>query len=119
MRGIAPLRSSSVIRAAGSQGDSAACRGVRLAWLANQRRSNRVAFHVRSAGGALTSVRRNRCRRQLRELYRRDSQTLPQGYDLLLTVQCPSTPQPFTALESAWRELCDAWRRRAAHTRSL
>ena len=113
MRGLASLQTAE-IHAVGSRGDSVARDGLRLVWLANQCRTNRLALRVRGEGRTLTSVQRNRCRRQLRALYRRHHQTLPQGYDLLLIVQCPATPPTFQNLEAAWSGLCAAWRQRAA-----
>ena len=113
MHGLPPLRTAE-IRAVGSRGESVAYDGLRLARLANQRCTNRLALRVRGAGHVLTAVRRNRCRRQLCALYRRHSETLPQGYDLLLIARCPSTPPTFQNLEAAWKGLCAVWRQRAA-----
>lgn len=113
-RTIIPLRTAEEIRAVGLRGEAVVWRGLRLVWLANHRRSNRLALRIQGVGWKPTAVRRNQCRRRLRELYRRQRDGLPQGYDLLLTAQCPLTSPPFTELQETWAQVRAAWLQRAA-----
>ena len=119
VRGIRPLRTAAEIRAVGLRGTSVARRGLRLTWLANHRRENRLAVRIRGVGRKLNAVRRNQCRRRLREACRRQCDGLPQGYDLLLMVQCPPTPPRFTELQETLETLRAAWLQRAAPPSSL
>jgi ribonuclease P protein component len=60
------------------------------------------------------AVVRNRVKRRLRELFRRQKTLLPRGYDLFVRALPASASAPYAALEAAWRETMA--RLRAAET---
>ena len=115
---IISLRTAAEIRAVELRGTSVTQRGLRLTWLANHRRENRLVLRIRGVGWRLNAVRRNQCRRRLREAYRRQCDGLPQGYDLLLMARCPPTPPRFTELQQTLETLRAAWLQRAAESSS-
>jgi ribonuclease P protein component len=50
------------------------------------------------------AVVRNRVKRRLRELFRRQKALVPGGYDLFVRAVPASAAAPYTALEAAWCE---------------
>jgi ribonuclease P protein component len=58
-----------------------------------------------TAGKAVgKAVVRNRVKRRLRELFRRDKGSVPGGYDLFVRALPASASAPFPDLAAAWRE---------------
>ena len=52
------------------------------------------------------AVVRNRCRRRLREVYRLNSPTLRQGYDLILVARGRTISAPWKELNDTFMKLC-------------
>ena len=61
---------------------------------------------VASTAAVGHAVLRNRAKRRLREVFRRNQQVVPSGFDLLLTARNAVTTWPFTELEKKFVEAC-------------
>jgi len=109
------LRRQSDIRAAREDGSRLDCRAYTIWW---RRRPGResdasplpatlprvgVVASRASVGGA---VRRNRAKRRLREIFRRNQHLLPPDCDLLLIARSGVIQRPFPELEEKFAESC-------------
>jgi ribonuclease P protein component len=75
------------------------------------RRGQGVARLGLAVGKAVgTAVLRNRVKRRLRELFRRQKALLPEGYDLFVRALPDSASAPFAGLATAWSEAMAALR---------
>lgn len=61
---------------------------------------------VASTAAVGHAVLRNRAKRRLREVFRRNQQVVPPGFDLLLTARTAVTTWPFPELEKKFVEAC-------------
>ena len=61
---------------------------------------------VASTAAVGHAVLRNRAKRRLREVFRRNQQVVPPGFDVLLTARNAVTTWPFTELEQKFVEAC-------------
>ncbi len=104
------LRRQSDFRAVREQGVRFNCGAFTLWWLAGKPgvtipAAPRVGF-VASIASVGAAVRRNRAKRRLREVFRRNQQNVPPGSDLLLTARAAAVDAPLPELERRFVEAC-------------
>lgn len=100
------LRKHSVFRKVYEEGKSAANFMIAVHLLPNPDRAQRVGF---SAGKRLgNAVVRNRCKRRLRECWRRKQQEMPAGMDMIIVARRSMVNAKWDKVEAAFS---DAFRR--------
>ena len=105
------LRRQSDIRAVREQGRRFDCRAFTVWWKPRAETSAPVAAPARACVIASTNavgaaVRRNRAKRRLREMFRRQQHRVPAGCDLLLIARAAVLEWPLPELERKLAEAC-------------
>ncbi len=72
----------------------------------NKRPENRLGYTVSTKLGH--AVVRNRVRRPLREIYRLNSPSLKQGYDMIVVARTRAVGAPYQKLDAAFLRACDS-----------
>ena len=79
---------------------------------AYQREDATVRLGLAVGKGVGPAVIRNRVKRRLREVFRRQTCVVPYGYDIFVRAMPASASTPYAELERAWLEVVGQLRRR-------
>jgi ribonuclease P protein component len=100
------LRSQSEIRAVRTGGVRMDCRAYTVWCLrGGDRKTPRLAVAA-PAAALKTAVQRNRARRRLREIFRKNQRRLPPDCDLLIVAKPAAALRPYEELEKSFVEIC-------------
>jgi ribonuclease P protein component len=101
------LRHQSDIRSVRQQGNRVDCGAFTVWWRANDAGAAlpRACF-VASTQAVGAAVHRNRAKRRMREIFRRNQGLLPQSCDLMLVARSSVNQWPYLRLERAFADTC-------------